>query len=101
MLLRYLCERAFRSRVNPAGSGSGRDVVEIPNELSAGRILPAPLDDVNAVFTRSLINLISVLSVPMSAKRPNFSSEPVERCACGLRRVPQRNVRIGNIANVL
>jgi hypothetical protein len=44
---------------------------------------------------------ISALFLPMSAKGANFSREAVERCACGLGRVPQRNVRIGNIANAL
>jgi hypothetical protein len=50
MLLRWLCERAFRSRVNTAESGSGRAVAEIPNELNAGAILPATRDSVNANY---------------------------------------------------
>ena len=35
----WLCERAFRSRVNPTERGSGRSL-RGPNELSAGVILP-------------------------------------------------------------
>jgi hypothetical protein len=50
MFLRWLCERAFRSRVNPAGSGSGGTVAEIPNELNAGAILPATRDSVNTNY---------------------------------------------------
>jgi hypothetical protein len=100
MLLRYLCERAFRSRVNPAGSGSGRAMVETPNQLNAGPILPVSGNGVNIVYYQiTIFCQRTVLAI--SAKRANFSGEAVECCACGLRRVPQRNVRIGNLANAL
>lgn len=36
--------------VNPAGSGSGGEVLQIPNELNAGASFPATRDSVNECF---------------------------------------------------
>jgi hypothetical protein len=73
-----LCERAFRSRVNPAGSGSGGAVAEIPNELNAGPILTVSGNGVNTVYYQMAI-FFSAPFLPVSAKRIHFFREDPQR----------------------